>query len=342
MKVCLLNRYFDFRGTGVTRVATEVSQELERQGHTVVKVSTQGENLYAYAFQTGIAVPFKLPRKGIDVYHALATLEAMWLPRSKSIATYHDLFTTTNPERAGAGMGYSKWKLEVGRRYFIIGSKIAANCRFLVCVSEKTKEDVLEHIRPDENKVKVIRSGIPSTLRPENGRRDRFTIGVLSQLDKRKRQGLLIDAFRRSKMDADLLVAGRGPDREMLEGVAGNDGRIKFLGLIPEPELCQMYNSLDVFIFPTAIEGYGLPAVEAMACGKPVVVLDDAILPEEIRSRCISVPDLATLFEDTRAMSEVVANPNRDSNLAFAREHRWDKCVSEYVELYRTIIKEEK
>jgi len=340
MKVCLVNRYFDFRGTGVTRIATEVARELERCGHDVVKVATNGESLYAYAWHTGVKIAFTLPRKGIDVYHALATLEAMWLPPEKSIATYLDLFTTTNPDRAGAGMGYSNWKLEIGRRYFAFGSKIASRCRFLVCISDKTKQDVLEYLGADERKVRIIRLGIASNLRHEPSVRNRFTIGTLSQLDKRKRIGLLVDAFHRSDLDADLLVAGQGPDRAMLEDMANGDERIRFLGLVPDAQLNAFYNGLDAFVFPTGIEGYGLPAVEAMACGKPVIVLDDAILPEDIRSRCVSVGSLDSLFSsqsDIESVIAVAANL-RTRNLKFAGEHRWDKCVAAYVTLYKEIM----
>lgn len=339
MKVCLVNRYFDFRGTGVTRIASEVSRELDRRGYDVVKVATgnHGSSLYAYALQTSLAIPFRLPRKGIDVYHALATMEAMWLPRDKSIATYLDLFTTTNPDRAGAGMGYSNWKLKVGRRYFAFGSKVAARCRFLVCISDKTKQDVLEHIKVDERKLRVIRLGISNSLKPENLSHSRLTIGTLGQLDKRKRVDLLVWAFRESKIDADLLIAGQGPDKEMLEAMAEGDSRIQFLGLVPESELNDFYNRLDLFVFPSGIEGYGLPPVEAMACGKPVVVLDDAILPKEIRKRCSSIENLGVLLNGLREIELAVATTNYASNLEFARAHRWDKCVSEYIKLYEEI-----
>ena len=335
MKVCLVNRYFDFRGTGVTRIATEVSRALERCGHEVVKVATNGESLYAYAWHTGVKIAFTLPRDGIDVYHALATLEAMWLPPNKSIATYLDLFTTTNPNKAGAGMGYSRWKLEIGRRYFALGSRIARRCRFLVCISEKTRQDVLEYVGADERKLRVIRLGISDDLKPWGREHPRFTIGTLGQLDKRKRIGLLVNAFRRSRLDADLLIAGQGPDRELLKTMAAGDRRIRFLGLVPENKLNAFYNSLDMFVFPTGIEGYGLPAVEAMACGKAVVVLDDAILPQEIRDRCVSVPDLGAFFQGGATLSSGAVDYL--GNLEFAREHRWDKCVSQYIELYKEI-----
>ena len=338
MNICLLNRYFDFRGSGITRIATEVSRELEHQGHTVHKVATDGQTLYSYAWHTGIQVPFRLPRHNIDVYHALATLEAMWLPKDKSIATYLDLFTTTNPDRAGAGMGYSKWKLAVGRRYFEIGSQIAKRCRYLVCISEKTKQDVIEYVKPDESKLVVIRLGISDTLKPMlTPVRKRFTIGTLSQLDKRKRIDLLIRQFRESKVGAELVIAGQGPDREILRCLAGDDKRIRFVGLVPDDRLAEFYNSLDLFVFPTGIEGYGLPAVEAMACGKAVVVLSDAILPDEVRNRCAVVENLTSLFDSNKDTWSVISRTDFDSNMRFAWSHRWSRCVSEYVKLYRNI-----
>lgn len=338
MNICLLNRYFDFRGTGVTRIATEVAKELERNGNNVYKVATRGVSLYSYALQTAILAPFRLPRRNIDVYHALATLEAMWLPKDKSIATYLDLFTTTNPDRAGAGMGYSSWKLEIGRRYFDLGARIAAKCRYLVCISEQTKRDVMEHIKPDESKIKVIRLGISEKLRPIAHKRNKYTIGTLSQLDKRKRIDLLIRQFKASSIDAELLIAGVGPDRELLGVMADGDKRIKFVGLVPDNELVDFYNRLDLFAFPTFIEGYGLPAVEAMACNKPVMVMADAIIPEEIRSRCIVVENLTSVFDNYNQLLKITVRVDYKGNIEFAHSHRWSDCVGKYIDLYKKIM----
>jgi len=337
MNICLLNRYFDFRGTGVTRIATEISRGLRMKGNNVIQLATNGKSLYAYALHTALMVPFQLPRRRVDVYHALATLEAMWLPKDKSIATYLDLFTTTNPDRAGAGMGYSKWKLAMGRYYFDIGSRIASRCRYLVCISEKTQQDVIEHIRPDESKLKIIRLGISNKLKPIPHKHTKYTIGTLSQLDKRKRIDLLIRQFKASKIDAELLIAGQGPDRRMLESIADGDKRIRFLGLVPDEDLAKFYNSINLFVLPTAIEGYGLPAVEAMACKKPVMVLQDAIIPEEIYSRCIAVENYTSVFDSQNDMVELIKRVDYKSNLIFARSHRWSDCVDEYMELYKNI-----
>jgi len=338
MNVCLLTRYFDFRGTGVTRIATEVLRGLVARKHSVCTISTNGTSLYSYFAYTLAEMPFRLPRKGIDVYHALATLEAMWLPKERSIATFLDLFTTTNPERAGAGMGHSKWKLAIGKKYFEIGSKLATRCRFLVCISEQTKQDVLEYLKVPEEKTKVIRLGIPDSLTPQPKKDKVFRIGTLGQLDRRKRMDLLISQFKASKLDAELVIAGQGMDKSMLKSLADGDKRIKFLGLVAEDKLNDFYNSLDIFVFPTWIEGYGLPPVEAMACMKPVVVLEDAIIPWEIKKRCVIIENLQIALGNRTYLENLCKYIDYEGNYQFAKEHSWDNCVEEHIKLYEEII----
>lgn len=337
MNICLLTRYFDFKGTGVTRIASEVANRLEGRGHNIHRISTTGKNLYSYFLYTAATIPLVLPRKNIDVYHALATMEAMWLPKDRSVATFLDLFTTTNPDRAGAGMGYDKWKLAIGRKYFDIGSKIATHCRHLVCISEKTRRDVMDYLNVPETRLKVIRLGISEQLTPKTKRDNVFRIGTLGQLDKRKRIDFLIRQFKASHIDAELVIAGQGMDRPMLEGLANGDKRIKFLGLVPENGLSDFYNSLDLFVFPTYIEGYGLPLVEAMACKKPAVVMRDAIIPSELMKRCIVIGNLTSLFDNLPMMSWLMKKVDYEGNYQFAKEHSWDKCLDQYEELYEEI-----
>lgn len=337
MNICLLTRYFDFRGTGVTRIATEVANRLEARGHNIHRISTTGKNLYSYFLYTSTTIPLVLPRKHIDAYHALATLEAMWLPKNKSVATFLDLFTTTNPDRAGAGMGYDKWKLAIGRKYFDIGSRIATHCRHLVCISEKTKQDAIDYLKVPERRLRVIRLGISDHLQPQPKKDNIFRIGTLGQLDKRKRIDLLVRQFKASHIDAELVIAGQGMDRPMLEGLANGDKRIKFLGLVPENQLNDFYNSLDLFVFPTYIEGYGLPLAEAMACKKPAMVMSDAIIPVELTKRCIVVGNLTSVFDNPPMLFWLMGKVDYESNYQFAKEHSWDKCLDQYEELYKEI-----
>ncbi len=338
--ICLLSRYFNFRGTGVTRVSTKVLETLQKKGYEVTTVSTKGSSLLSYFMYTAVEMPFRLPVA--DVYHSLATLEGLWLPKEKSVVTILDLFTTTNPERAGAGMGYSKTKLSVGRKYFDIGSRVASQARFITCISEKTKKDVIQYLNVPEEKIKVVRLGINETLSPKPRTDKVFRIGTLGQMDKRKRIDLLIKAFRKSRIDAELVVAGGGRDDidgRLLKELCTGDPRIKLLGFLPEEKLSDFYNSLDVFIFPTWIEGYGLPIVEAMACKKPVVVLEDSIIPEELKSRCIVADNLDSVIRNYLHIEDICRRSNIDfeSNYKFAQEHSWDNTVDQYIKIYKEI-----
>jgi len=339
MRICLLARFFDYRGTGITRMATELLQGLVEKGYSIHTVSTKGTSLYSYFWYTSVGIPSRLPRKDIDVYHAVTSpMEGIWLPRDKGITTYCDLIPVTNPERFGSGMGYSRWKNFIGRMYSKIGWKLASQTKILTCTSEEVKQELISYLEVPEYKVRVIRMGIREDLLPSKRRDKIFRIGYLGQLDKRKRVSLLIEAFRASKIDGELVIAGKGLDESRLKEQLNSDPRIKFLGLVPDNNLAAFYNSLDLFVFPTWVEGYGLPIVEAMACKKPVIVLSDSIIPQEVKSRCIIVENLEMVLGDKNHLEGLCRGVDYDSNYAFAKEHSWAKYVNSYIKLYEELV----
>lgn len=339
MKVCLLTRFFDFRNAGLGRVSSEILRGLVKEGYSVRKVYTKGNSLYSYFFYTLVEIPIKLPRKGIDVYHAVTPMEGIWIPKDKSIVTFHDLFQITDPDKLGSGLGYSKWKNLIGTSYFRIAVNIAKRCRFITAVSEKTKLELIEYLKVPESKIYVIKSGIRPDLRPLPSDHLKFRVGYLGQLDRRKRINLLIEAFKKCELD-ELLIGGIGADREILEEMAETDKRIKFLGLIPDDELVNFYNKLNLFVMPSWLEGYGLPIVEAMACRLPVIVLADAHIPWEIKSRCIIVEDLEMTLGNENYLSNLLFHTSTELNYHWAKSHDWDKSVEEYLELYKEITNE--
>jgi len=335
MKVCLISRYFDFKNAGIGRVSLEIRKELIKRGHKVATLETKGTSLYSYFLYTLLGIPLRLPR-GYDIYHALTPMEAMWLPKNKSIVTFHDLFQITDKDKLGSGIGYSNPKNFIGTNYFRFACKVAKRCKGVVAVSEKTKADLVTHLGIKEDKITVINSGIRGDLEPWKKRDGKFRIGYLGQLDRRKRLNLLIDAFKKSKLE-ELVIGGIGADEEILKEQAGGNDKIKFLGLVPDEKLPAFYNSLDVFIFPTWIEGYGLPIVEAMACKKPVVVLDDAIIPREVKSRCVVVERLEYVLGNQKYLENLCRYVDIEGNYLFAKEHTWERCVDSYIELYKEV-----
>lgn len=257
------------------------------------------------------------------------------MPKENSVVTFHDLILMTHPKIAVAGLGYHPLKLAIARLCFSMAAKVARKARVLACNSDATALNVAIHLGAERAKTRVVKLGIREDLEPK-GRKwasDRLRIGYLGQLDKRKRVELLINAFKLSRIDAELCVAGIGADRDRLVSLAGADPRIKFLGLVPDDELCDFYNSLDVFCFPTAVEGFGLPILEAMACQKAVVVLEDAVIPLETKERCFRTDNLVNFFRNLPDFSF----DGLEENYRFAKSHSWERCVDQYEQIYREI-----
>lgn len=335
MRICLVSRYFSFRNAGIGRVGLELARGLVKRGHSVNTVQTTGSSLYSYLLYTGVQLPFKVHRD-VDVYHALTPMEAMWLPKSRSVVTFHDILPITDPGRLGSGLGYSGWKNLIGRRYFALASSIAKRCAQVVAVSEKTKMELVDYLHIPMSRVTVIRSGVSQGLVPMLKRDDIFRVGYLGQLDRRKRVDLLITAFRRSDLD-ELVIGGAGADETRLRSLVDGDPRIKFLGVVPDRSLADFYSSLSVFAFPTWAEGYGLPAVEAMACKVPVIMLIDAHVPEEVRKRCLITDRLDYLLGNRKYLEGRCAAIHTEGNYTWAKEHDWDEAVRQYIALYEEI-----
>ncbi len=331
MKVCMLARSFNLGRGGVARVGLEIRNGVEAAGHTVTTITAPEGGLFGYA-KFSLVDCRKLPEA--NVYHAITPVEGLWLPADCSVVTFHDLFLLRDASRCGAGVGYNGLLRDVARRYWKVCTTIASRARALVAVSEQTKEDMQKYLNIPGDRIRVIRSGIPDFLdyvprEPHT----RMIFGYLGQLDKRKRVDVLIESFLAANIDSELWIGGTGIDEPKLKSLAGHDPRIKFFGMIPEWRLCEFYNLLDWFIFPSAIEGYGLPPVEAMACKVPVVVLEDAIIPNEIKRRCIVTEDLVSFLMSAESFNFI----GSEDNYRFAKAHDWARAIREYINIYEEV-----
>jgi len=334
MKICLVTRKFDLKTGGIGRISTELRDGLRKRGHEVITVSTPREDLASYFLYTFLELHFKLP-KGCDVYHAITPMESIWLPKEKSVATILDLIPITNPKDSGTRMSTNSITRSIGKSCFSIGCKAASRCKKVVSISNLVQDGFEAHFgkRP-----RVIRLGINEDLEPRPKKNSRLRIGYLGQLIERKGVGLLINSFMRSRLDADLVLGGNGMDKEYFKALGKRDTRIKFPGFIPDEKLVDFYNSLDVFVFPTTIEGYGLPIVEAMACKIPVIVLSNSIIPKEVKNRCIVVDGLDYILGHRDYLEGLCKSVDIEGNYKWAKEHNWNKTVDEYIEVYKEVM----
>jgi glycosyltransferase involved in cell wall biosynthesis len=176
-----------------------------------------------------------------------------------------------------------------------------------------------------------------------------FLLSV-GDLQPRKNQIGLIRAFARlvkayPSFPHQLVLAGqetwfakRVHEAARLSGVAD---RIRFLGFVSDTDLLHLYNACDVFVFPSYYEGYGMPAMEAMACGRAVVCSDTAALPEVVDGAALQC-DPYSLDEIVRAIADLLLDTELRARmerlgLQRAAHFSWQKTAQQTLDVFRAV-----
>lgn len=339
MEITLLSRYFNTNNGGIGRYSKELLSKMLENGHTVNPIQTLSEGGVGYNYYTYISLlkELKIFNKGADIYHALTPMEAIHTPKNKTVTTYHDLIPILYSDRQNWHTGILPQTIQqfIGKKVFQYACEKAADSERILANSEQTKKEVIQEFGVDKSRIDVVRLGIDKDLRPvPTAGFDKYRIGTLSYLSPRKRVDVLINAFKEmDREDAELIIGGKGERMSDLKELAGDDPRISFQGYVPEEKMNEFYNSLDVFVFPTILEGYGLPAVEAMATATPVITLDDAIMPSDVQRHTEVVPknDLGSVLEERSWDVDI------EAGLEFADLHDWDRVYRETKRIYEEV-----
>lgn len=336
--ILLASRFFNGKNGGMGVYAQNVLKRLLKR-YNVSPMSSGYEGMGGY-FRFSFFELFKrlkLPslfgKIDYDVYHALSPMESVWMPKDQAVVTVHDLFPLYDVETHYSDNWF---KSRVSKRCFDFAMKQAIKAKRIITVSDFTKRDLVKRYDVEEDKIRVIRHGVNPNLEPvrvkESGN---FTVGTLSYLDARKRINILIDAFKElDNQNAELLIPSTGERESYLKKYAQCDDRIRFLGYLPEWKKAEFLSSLDVMVFPTRLEGYGLPIIESLACETPVVTLKDAIIPSDVQrhTKVVSKEELAMILENREFGNELT------NGYEFAKKHDWDVCIEKINQVYSEVI----
>jgi glycosyltransferase involved in cell wall biosynthesis len=277
---------------------------------------------YAHAWRTAWSrlawPPVERIVEPLDVFHFS---DWMYPPQRGGlrVTTVHDLVPLRFPD----------WVQRRTRRMH--GSKYrnaARTCDLVFVNSRFTGEEVTELLGVRPERVRVAHPGIDPRFQPEGERTDLggpYVLGV-STLEPRKNLPGLVAAFsllRRSQPELTLaLVGAAGWEERPLE----TEG-VRLLGFVPDDELARLYRGAAAFAYPSRFEGFGMPVVEALASGTPVVASSHPSLDEACGDAALRAdPDDAEAFAGALEQALAGSAERRELGLAHASRFTWHAC----------------
>ena len=200
--------------------------------------------------------------------------------------------------------------------------------RHVFAISARTKRDLVEVYGTSEDKITVTPLAPDPDFKPA-GDHDSFLLFV-SAIEPRKQPLKAIDAA--SAVGRKLVVVGPPKDRELAAELTLRGADVR--GYVPKDELVRLYQSAACLVFPSRYEGFGLPVVEAMACGTPVVAAPEPALQEVAGDAAVFTDDLAAGI--TRALAE--RERLAAAGIARAQLFTWRETARLTADVYRSVL----
>ena len=270
-----------------------------------------------------------------------------WAGRFRRVVTIHDAIAFQNPG------GYPWLNNLLHRRYV---PATLGNTDLVATVSRDARRALAQHLRRPEEQIAVVPNGVSARFAPvpaEAARAVAARHGLVGEyllyvgaFQARKNLIRLLDAFERARPGlpgVELALAGptqwRYPElAERLRRAAG----VRVLRYVPEEDLPALYSAASAFVLPSLYEGFGIPVLEAMACGTPVVCSDAGPLPEVTGGSALLVSPT-----DVEAIAAALTRVTNDRALAAtlrergferARQFTWERAAGTYRDLYGRLL----
>jgi glycosyltransferase involved in cell wall biosynthesis len=299
-----------------------------------------------------VQISYMAGRHGLELIHDPTGTMPHTLARAKKVATVHDMVPYIYPQTSSRlDWLIYRWWLPLA----------APRLDALITDSHNSKKDILRFMPISSEKVKVSPLSSPSHFKvlPEEEVLEvlaRFNISrpyilYVGSIQARKNLARLLEAYaqlRRWSSKWTLVVVGArkwksSPVYAALERL-GMSEAVNFTGFVEDEDLPALYNGADLFVFPSLYEGFGLPVLEAMACGTPVVTSNASSLPEVAGEAALLV-DPYNVEEIAAAMRRVLEDPDlaqelREKGLARAKQFSWERTARQTIEVYKKVLRE--
>lgn len=276
-------------------------------------------------------LPLDLRRAGADVAHGLSIYRAALAPGVPAVLTVLDVAPLMWPEHY----------LRTGLAHRLLYAA-ARRARVLLAISDTAAADVATHLGVPRERVvttPLAADGAfaPTGAGPDPERPYLLYVGGLANPDWRKNVDGLLDAFARWRSERDrpealVLAGGVGAEGERLAARARELGApVRFPGFVPDADLPALYGGASCLVTASRYEGFGLPALEAIACGTPVVAFDAGAVPEVAGPGAVLAPDgdAAALMRCVEAVCDEPGLRDRlaAAGLEHARRYSWRRTA---------------
>lgn len=297
MKVAVDARMINMSGIG-----TYIQNLMKNNCYTIAlgnekEIKDVNKNLEIVDFDTpiyGIKEQLKFPYKKLrklkpDILH-VPHYNVPIFYRGKMITTIHDLTHLVLPEFLPNKFAkfYAKFMM-----------KMAIKKSFkIITVSENTKKDIIEYFKVDSDKIEVIYNGVGEEFVKKDKKKTQYVykkfniptnkkvLMYVGNLKPHKNLERLLEAYSKTKCKKDtcLLLVGKAFENynvlEDKEKELRINNNVIHTGIVSQEELVDLYNIADLFIFPSLYEGFGLPVLESLKCGTPVICSNNSSVPE--------------------------------------------------------------
>ena len=306
----------------------------------------------AYSLREQLTIPMDLRRERVDLFHAPHYVLPPLTP-CKSVVTIHDCIHLRFPQYLPNRLAYG-----YARASLWIATHRATR---VLTVSEASKRDILRYFHVPESKIDVIYNGIDEQFgeRPADEEmrrvRERYQLQdpfvlYAGNIKPHKNLERLIEAFHTLRKNGfehvKLLIIGdeisKYPTLRRAVHRYKLHHNVRFLGFVSDKTLACLYRLAAVFVFPSLYEGFGLPPLEAMASGTPVITSNQSSLPEIVGDAAVLVdpyePD-AIYGAMRRVLTEpALAQSLSERGLARVKEFSWARSVRRVREIYDEVL----
>lgn len=300
-----------------------------------------------------VGLPLELVYRRLDVIHCPDFIPPL-RRRCRAVITVHDL----------AFLLYPHLLTEESQRYYSQIDQAVKSADAIIAVSENTRKDLVERVGAKPEKVVVIPEAADELYRPlerevvETSLRSRFGLATgymlfVGTIEPRKNLPFLLRAYAtmherwRSKSIAlpKLVIAGRKgwlfEDVFKVVDELRLGDEVRFLGVVSPDDLVLLYNGACLLVFPSLYEGFGLPLLEAMACGTPVIGANVSSIPEVVGDAGLlfSARESEALIAglENLILDQALANRLRQKGFERVRQFSWKHTAQETLALYRKL-----